>query len=102
MSLASFLARRSFHYGWVVAGLTFIALLVGAAIRSAPGVFIVPLEQEFGWSRATISLAISLNLVLYGLIGPFAATVMERIDIRRTMVFALGLIALGTRCTTLM
>jgi len=102
MSLPSFLARRSLHYGWLVAGLTFVALLVGAGIRSAPGVFIVPLEQEFGWSRATISLAISLNLVLYGLIGPFAATVMERIGIRRMMVFALAALAMGVGLTTLM
>ncbi|OUL35271.1 MFS transporter [Nostoc sp. 106C] len=102
MSLASFLARRSLHYGWLVAGLTFLALLVAAGIRSAPGVLIVPLEQEFGWSRATISLAISINLVLYGLIGPFAATVMERIGIRRTMVFALAFIALGVGLTTFM
>ncbi|MDZ8050046.1 MAG: MFS transporter [Aulosira sp. ZfuVER01] len=102
MSLASFLARRSLHYGWLVAGLTFLALLVAAGIRSAPGVLIVPLEQEFGWSRATISLAISLNLVLYGLIGPFAAAVMERMGIRRTMVFALAFIALGVGLTTFM
>ncbi|MEH2046130.1 MFS transporter [Nostoc sp.] len=102
MSLPSFLARRSFHYGWIVAGLTFLALLVAAGIRSAPGVFIVPLEHEFGWSRATISLAISINLVLYGLIGPFAATVMERIGIRRMMVFSLAVIALGVGLTTLM
>ncbi|MDF5712028.1 MAG: MFS transporter [Nostoc sp. S4] len=102
MSLPSFLARHSFHYGWIVAGLTFLALLVAAGIRSAPGVFIVPVEQEFGWSRATISLAISLNLVLYGLIGPFAATVMERIGIRRMMVFSLAAIAIGVGLTTLM
>ncbi|MBH8572013.1 MFS transporter [Nostocaceae cyanobacterium CENA369] len=102
MSLASFLARRSFHYGWLIAGLTFLALLVAAGIRSAPGVLIVPLEKEFGWSRATISLAISVNLILYGLIGPFAATLMERIGIRRTMVFALAFIAIGVGCTTFM
>ncbi|WP_392532311.1 MFS transporter [Nostoc sp. C117] len=102
MSLPSFLARRSLHYGWLVAGLTFLALLVAAGIRSAPGVFIVPLEQEFGWSRATISLAISLNLLLYGLIGPFAATIMERIGIRRMMVFSLAVIAIGVGLTTLM
>ncbi|QIR40707.1 MFS transporter [Tolypothrix sp. PCC 7910] len=102
MSLISYLARRSVHYGWFVAGLTFLALLVAAGIRSAPGVLIVPLEHEFGWSRATISLAISLNLVLYGLIGPFAAAFMERIGVRRTMVLALTAIAIGVGLTTFM
>ncbi|WP_414589713.1 hypothetical protein [Scytonema sp. PCC 10023] len=61
MSIASYLARRSLHYGWLVAGLTFLALLVAAGIRATPSVLIVPLEQEFGWSRATISLAISIK-----------------------------------------
>lgn len=101
MSLVSYLARR-FHYSWIVAGLTFLTLLIAAGIRSAPGVFIVPLEHEFGWTRATISLAISINLVLYGLIGPFAATIMEGIGIRRTMVFALFFVAIGVGLTTLM
>ena len=66
------------HYAWIVAAVTFLALLVSAAVRSAPGILIVPLEQEFGWSRATISLAVSVNLLLYGLIGPFAAGLINR------------------------
>ncbi|BAY46214.1 major facilitator transporter [Scytonema sp. HK-05] len=102
MSIASYLARRSLHYGWLVAGLTFLALLVAAGIRATPSVLIVPLEHEFGWSRATISLAISINLILYGLIGPFAAAVLEQIGIRRTMVFALALLGVGVSLTTLM
>ncbi len=101
MSLRSLLARRSFHYAWVVAFLTFLALVIAAGIRAASGVFIVPLEQEFGWSRTTISLAISINLVLYGLIGPFAATVYEQFGIRRTIVFALAFLGIGVSLTTL-
>ncbi|MHC5544390.1 MFS transporter, partial [Singulisphaera rosea] len=67
------------HYAWIVAALTFLVLLATAGVRATPSVLIVPLEREFGWSRATISLAISVNLVLYGLIGPFAAALMERL-----------------------
>lgn len=102
MSLAKYLASRSLHYGWIVAGLTFFALLIAAGIRATPGVLIVPLEHEFGWSRATISFAISINLLLYGLIGPFAAAVLEQVGIRRTMVFALALLGIGVSLTTLM
>lgn len=90
------------HYGWIAAGLTFITLLVAAGIRSAPGVMMVPLEAEFGWSRATISAAISVNLVLYGLMAPFAAAVMDRIGVRRTMALALAVLAVGVAATTLM
>jgi len=93
---------RKFHYGWVVVGVTFLTLLIGAGVRSAPGVLMVPLESEFHWSRATISFAIAVSLVLYGLIGPFAASFMERFGLRRTMLSALALLATGVALTTLM
>ena len=67
-----------------------------------PGVLIVPLETEFGWSRATISFAVGVNILLYGLIGPFAAAVMDRFGLRRTMLAALALIATGVALTPLM
>ncbi len=90
------------HYAWIIVAVTFLALLTTAGIRSTPGVLIVPLEHEFGWSRATISLAISLNLLLYGLMGPFAAAFFDRIGVRRTMAIALFLLAVGVSATTLM
>src|SRR5436305_13747868 len=94
--------QRKLHYAWIVAGVTFLTLLVAAGLRAAPGVLIVPLETEFGWSRATISFAIGLNIFLYGLIGPFAAAVMDRFGLRRTMLIALGCIASGVALTPLM
>jgi MFS family permease len=86
------MARR-LHYGWYVFAATFAVLLVAAAIRATPGVVIVPLEHEFGWSRATISSAISVNLLLYGLMGPFTAALTERIGIRGTMALAMSILA---------
>jgi sugar phosphate permease len=94
--------RHKFHYGWVVVGVTFLTLLIGAGVRSAPGVLLVPLETEFHWSRATISFAIAVSLLLYGLAGPFSASFMERFGIRRTMLAALSLLAVGVALTTLM
>lgn len=94
--------RRGFHYAFVVMAVTFLTLLVTASIRSAPGVLMVPLEHEFGWSRATISVAVSVNLLLYGLMGPFAAAFFDKIGIRRTMAIALTLLALGVSSTVLM
>jgi sugar phosphate permease len=93
---------RAVHYAWIVAAVTFVTLLVAAAIRATPGVLIVPLEQAFGWSRDTISLAVAINLVLYGLIGPFAAAVMDRVGVRRTLAAALCLLALGVGLTVFM
>src|SRR5262249_42450852 len=67
-----------------------------------PGILMVPFESEFHWSRATISFAVALGLFLYGFIGPFAAAVMERFGLRRTMLTSLSLLAVGVAATTLM
>src|SRR3954466_9938354 len=90
------------HYGWIVVGITCLVLLTSAGIRSTPGILMVPLEEEFHWSRATIALAVSINLILYGCIGPFAAAVMERFGIRRSVLCALALVGLGVASTSLM
>ena len=93
---------RKFHYGWIVVGVTCVALLTGAGVRSTPGILMVPLEHEFHWSRATIALSVSINLILYGCIGPFAAAVMERFGVRRSVMCALVLVAAGVASTSLM
>ena len=90
------------NYAWVVAAVVFLVLLTAAGVRSTPGVLIVPLEHEFGWSRATISFAVAVNLFLYGLSGPFAAAVLERFGLRRTVVTALAVIATGVALTAFM
>jgi len=83
------------HYAWIVAAVTFVVVLLTAGVRAAPGVLIVPLEEEFHWSRATISFAIGVNLLLYGMVGPFAAALMDRFGVRRTMTLALAVTAAG-------
>jgi sugar phosphate permease len=94
--------QRRFHYAWVVMAVTFLVLLVGAGIRATPGILIVPLEHEFGWSDATISSAVAVNILLYGLIGPFAVAVMERFGLRRTVCTSLLLLTAGVALTALM
>ena len=89
------------HPAWIAAGVTFLTLMASAGFRSAPTVLIVPLEEAFGWSRAQISLAVGLNVLLYGLVSPFAAALMERFGIRRVVMAALSLVALGSGATVL-
>jgi len=96
------LAAPRIHYAWVAAAVTFLTLLCAAAFRSTPSVLMVPLQHEFGWNRAAISVAVSINLVLFGLSGPFAAALMQRFGIKQVMVVALLLVAGGTGLTTLM
>src|SRR5690348_7207601 len=66
------------HYTWFVAAVTFVVLLLTAGVRAAPSILIVPLENEFHWARSTISFAVGVNLLLYGLIGHFAAALIDR------------------------
>jgi sugar phosphate permease len=87
------------HYGWVVAAVVFLTMLGAAGIRSAPGVLMVPLERDLGWSRATVSLAVSVNLLLFGLMGPFAAALVERFGARRIVLTSLTLLAVGVSFT---
>src|SRR3989440_9231468 len=94
--------RPRFHYAWVVAAVTFVALMGAAGFRATPGVLIVPLQNEFGWNRAIISIAVSINLILFGLTGPFAAALMNRFGIRAVTVGALGTVATGALLTTVM
>ncbi len=91
--------RRRIHPAWLVAGVAFVALLGAAGFRAAPGVLMVPLQDEFGWSRGTLSLAVGVNLVLFGLTAPFAAALMERFGIRLVTTCALLLIAAGSGLT---
>jgi MFS family permease len=90
-------ARRArLHPAWVAAGVAFVALLCAAGFRAAPGVLMVPLQDEFGWSRGVVSTAVGVNLVLFGLTAPFAAALMERFGVRAVTSVALGLIAAGS------
>ena len=93
---------RRWHPAWTVAGVTFLALIAAAAFRSSTGVLIEPVEAEFGWSRSWTSGAVSINLVLFGLTAPFAATLMERFGLRRVVAAALTLVALGSGLTLVM
>ncbi|GAA3066834.1 MFS transporter [Streptosporangium carneum] len=94
--------QRGLHRAWIVAGVAFVAILGAAGFRATPGVLITPLQEEFGWSRGAISLAVSINLMLYGLTAPFAAALMERFGMRRVVTCALLLVAAGSGFTVLM
>src|SRR4051795_6544977 len=86
--LAAALERRNIHYGWIMVAVTFFTALVSAGTVGAPGVFIVPLQQEFGWSTAEISSALSIRFVLFGLMAPFAAALLNRYGLRNITLLA--------------
>ncbi|MER6948797.1 MFS transporter [Nonomuraea sp. NPDC000554] len=102
MTLSTTTRAPRLHRAWWVAAVAFVAILGAAGFRATPGVLINPLQEEFGWSKGTISLAVSVNLVLYGLTAPFAAALMDRFGMRRVVSLALLLVAAGSGLTVLM
>src|ERR1700757_1607162 len=86
--LSATLARRNIHYGWVMVAVTFLAALISAGTVGAPGVFIVPLQREFGWATAEISSALSIRFILFGLMAPFAAALLNRYGLRNVTLAA--------------
>jgi len=102
MSGEQIVKTRRFHPAWVAAAITFLTLVASAGFRSAPSVLIMPLQMAFGWSRDSISLAVSINVLLYGLTAPFAAALMERFGIRKVVMLALAAVGLGACGTVFM
>ncbi|MFI7048314.1 MFS transporter [Streptosporangium sandarakinum] len=94
--------RRRVHPAWWVAGVAFLALFGAAGFRGAPGALMMPLHEEFDWSMGEISLAVSVNLILYGLVAPFAAALMDRFGIRTVVATALSLVAVGAGASVFM
>jgi sugar phosphate permease len=101
-ALATSLAKRNIHYGWAVVAATFLTMLVTAGAVGAPGVFIVPLEKEFGWKTSEISSALAIRFILFGLMGPFAAAFMNRFGVRRMVLTALVIVATVLAVSTTM
>lgn len=95
-------ADSRFHWAWVVAPVAFVTLVGAAGFRSVPGILIDPLHTEFGWSHGTIGAAVSVNMLLFGLISPFAAALMDRFGIRPVVTFALLMVAAGSGLTVFM
>jgi MFS family permease len=96
------MAKQKIHPGWIAVTVTFFTLMASAGYRSAPSVLIVPLEEAFGWSRSQISLAVSINVLLFGLVAPFAAALMERFTVRKVVMSALLLVSVSATSTIFM
>ncbi len=85
-----------------MAAATFVIVIVSAGVRASPGVLILPLEREFGWTRAEISGAVAVSLFLYGLLGPFSAAYIDRYGLRRVITGALVLLTLAVGLSAMM
>src|SRR5258706_9753160 len=91
-----------FHYSWVVLAVMFCAVLAIVGVRAAPGVLILPLQRTFGWDVSTISGAISINIILLGLTGPFLAGLIDVIGIKRTVLGCMAVLMAGVGLSAFM
>jgi len=94
------LERHAIHYSWVVMALIFLAMLISAAALGLPGALLQPLGAEYGWTPGEVSSAFAIRFALYGLLGPFAAILLERYGVRRIICIALALLASGLLLAT--
>lgn len=102
MNLAPEVRPKSrFYYGWIIVLLTFVTLLVSAGTRSLPSVLLLPFQDEFGWSRGSISSVISIGILLYGLVGPFSASLLLRFGFRKVLICSLSVLGLSLALTPL-
>ncbi|MEO3472611.1 MFS transporter [Roseomonas sp. CAU 1739] len=93
--LASALARRGIHYGWVMVALTFLVALSSSGAMGVQGALLLPLQREFGWETGTISGALALRLLLFGVMAPFGAALLQRYGLVRMVVLAMTLVVVG-------
>lgn len=93
-------AGRVHRAWWVTAGAA-AAVLTAGAFTTVSGLLVAPLHREFGWPRGTIGIAVSVNMVLYGLAAPFGAALADRCGLRRVAGWALALLAGGAALTAL-
>ncbi|VTU32643.1 MFS transporter [Variovorax sp. PBL-E5] len=99
-SFSAWLQRRGIHYGWIIAAITFLTMLTMSAALGLPGAMLQPLGKEFGWSTEQISSALALRFALFGLMGPFAAVLMERYGLRAVICTGLALVGFGMALVT--
>ena len=87
--------RGRLFYGWVMVVVGFVAILIGAGTRAAPGALLLPIQYDTGWSTSQVTIAGSVGLLLLGLGGPVSGVLIDRFGIRRLAIGALMLTALG-------
>ncbi len=93
--------KKPIYYGWyVVAASGFVAFVTTGA-RSSFGIFIIPLEDEFGWSRFMLSLAVGTGFLVNGVTQPFIGRLFDRYSSRSVLLIGLVVAGLATASLSL-
>jgi len=96
------LNTKKVHYAWIILIVTFLSVIVAAVTNTMSGVMMIPFEEEFGWSRASISGAFAICITLVGFSGPFVAGLFQKFTVRKVLLIGMGTLLLALLLTTLM
>ena len=83
-------------FGWYIVATCFFIAFLTVGVRNAFGIFVIPMSEEFGWTRTTISLAAASGFLINGITQPFLGHLFDRIGGRRVIVVGLVLIGICT------
>lgn len=95
------LERWGIHYGWVMVGLAFFSTMCSSVAFSVPGILMVPITTEFGWTRTDVAQAIAIMFIVLASMAPFSGALMLRYGVAAVVATSASLVALGLLTTTL-
>lgn len=79
---------RRVYYGWIVLAVSVVAMAVGSGTSFwSFGLYMDPLESNFGWSRAEISAGVSASLAVGALSGPLIGRWIDAQGPRMVIIF---------------
>lgn len=98
--------RRSFtktnpgiHYAWIIIAIAAVMHMAGGSVRQAFGVLIVPLQQDMGWSPASITLGYALASLIGAALAPLSGICTDRYGSRKVIVFGIAFFLAGAIIT---
>ncbi len=94
-ALARAMAARGIHYGWLMVGLLFLYGVCSSGAMSIPGVLLLPMSRDLGWSLADLSGPLGLRVTLFGLVAPFAGGLILLFGPRKVLSAAAALLIIG-------
>jgi len=87
--------RRPLYYGWIIFLMSVVTYFFMYGLRYAMGVFFVPLQADFGWTKAMTTGAVTVFFWVYGVFGVFVGRLLDAIGVRKAILVGGLLLGVG-------